>query len=362
MEQRLLSAEVVGTFTTVMEMIEFPWPRTRAGATITTRSWVAATENVLIIELSIDGDPDKVQSIAHGCSAAVVDALVWPKTGNESETASGNLEDGYWAVRRFVSTQETAAIDTGSLQWPAEAAIAVRLLGHRKTPLPPSNDRADGWCADRFLIAPGSPVVIAAAIVTSEEDEEPLKAAIDRIGRITPDYVETLRTAHRAWWADFWSKSYIDIGDDLIEKYWYGSHYIMACCSRNRQFAPSLFGNWITTDSPSWQADYHLNYNHQAPWWGVYSSNHVELSDPYDTPILEYMPRAKANAKAFLNCRGVYYEVGIGPKGLTTCVIFLGMKSNAAYATANMFMRFLYYLVFPCIVRLIDSYSRNTSY
>ena len=56
-------------------------------------------------------------------------------------------------------------------------------------------------------------------------------------------------------------------------------------CSRNRQFPPSLFGNWTTADGPSWQADYHLTYNHQGPWCGVFSSNHPELADLYDTPI-----------------------------------------------------------------------------
>ncbi|WP_376769353.1 hypothetical protein [Paenibacillus germinis] len=33
----------------------------------------------------------------------------------------------------------------------------------------------------------------------------------------------------------------------------------MACCSRNKAFPPGLFGNWITTDTPSWAGDYHLN-------------------------------------------------------------------------------------------------------
>ena len=51
----------------------------------------------------------------------------------------------------------------------------------------------------------------------------------------------------------------------------------MASCSRNRQFPPSLFGNWITVNRPSWAGDIHLNYNHQAPFWALYSSNRVEL-------------------------------------------------------------------------------------
>ena len=103
----------------------------------------------------------------------------------------------------------------------------------------------------------------------------------------------------------------MEIGGALIEKYYYGSHYLMASCSRSRDFPPSLFGHCITPDSPSWQADYHLKYNHEAPWWGVFSSNQAELADPYDTPILDYMPIARANARRLLQCRGLYYEVGI---------------------------------------------------
>ena len=50
----------------------------------------------------------------------------------------------------------------------------------------------------------------------------------------------------------------MEIGDELIERYYYGSQYLLASCSRNRAFPPSLYGNWTTLDGPSWQADYHL--------------------------------------------------------------------------------------------------------
>jgi hypothetical protein len=95
------------------------------------------------------------------------------------------------------------------------------------------------------------------------------------------------------------------------------------------------------SDEPFWAGDYHLNYNYQAPWWGAYSSNHIELTEPYDAPLKAFIPRGRRNAKKFLDCRGVYYEVGIGPKGLAVATeLFHGQKSNAAYAAVNMVMRY----------------------
>ena len=348
-EQILETAEVHHTLTTTLRM-EDPPPFTRAGATIHFRSWVAATENLLIIELSVDGNPADVDPF-QPTDLVGVDVNLWPMTGNEAETATGNLPDGYWAVRRFTSTTNSIALEQKPSRWPSEAAVAMRLFNHRQPGLPWS--RGDGWSADRFVLSPARPIIIAAAIVTSEESKAPLDEARRRIADLPLQRIDTLRQAHRQWWREFWSKSFVEIGDPLIEKFYYGSQYLMACCSRNQQFPPSLFGNWITMDGPAWQADYHLNYNHQAPWWGVFSSNHPELADPYDTPILEYLPIAKANARKYLKVRGVYYDVGVGPKALETAFMpdghsipgegnrmFLGQKSNAAFAAANMFMRF----------------------
>ena len=339
-EQSLATAEVLTTLTTAARWTDPP-PFTRAGQPIHIRSWTSATENLLVIELSV----------AEGGDPVGVDVTLWPKTGNESETASGNLPDGHWATRNFKSVVpgQSIAIDQQPLKFPTGVAIATRLFNYRR-PIQPGGD---GWQADRLMLVPGQPVQIVAAVVTSEETADPLAEARRRVADLTAEKLAALRQAHLAWWRDFWSKSYVDIGDPLIEKYYYGSNYILACCSRNPNYAPSQFGNWITADAPAWQGDYHTNYNYEAPWWGVYSSNHVELSEPYDAPILEYLTIGRENAKKYLNKRGVYYEVGIGPKGLETCFVgkggelpgegnrmFLGAKSNALLLTTNMFMRF----------------------
>ena len=83
------------------------------------------------------------------------------------------------------------------------------------------------------------------------------------------------------WWKDFWAESLVQIGDTTMEKYYYGGHYILASCSRNINFPPGLWGNTLTMDATfdAWEGDYHTDYNHQAPWWGAYSSNHISISE-----------------------------------------------------------------------------------
>ena len=272
--QMMENGTLIGRFTTSIGVIDRQGdapPFTKAGTTILIRSWVDAFTNLLYIELSVEGEPgggDLMSRVFPGeTTAAGIDARLWVQTGDESEIFGGNLADGYWIKRRFTTPEASISIEQKPLVWNSEAAIAMRLLNHRQLPLPWS--RGDGWSGDRFIIAPGHTVTIAAAIVTSEESADPLSAAREQVSRIRLTDVPELRTRHENWWRVFWSKSSVEIGDQLIEKFWYGSHYIMACCSRNKKFPPNLFGNWTTTDIPSWEADYHLNYNHEAPWWGV---------------------------------------------------------------------------------------------
>ena len=303
---------------------------TKGDVTLKMRTWVAATENLLVIELVGDGGwigEDHTPELN-------VDVTLTPKTGNDSESVCAPIEDGYLATRKFLGPD---------LDWPTEVAVVMRQLRHGEKKLPAG---AMGRTSDRFNLQPsGQPVTIVASIMTNHDTADYLAKARRRIESITFEDIERLRKDHQGWWHGFWAKSFVEIGDPLIEKHWYGSQYILASCSRNKNFPPGLWGNWQTTDQPGWAGDFHLNYNHQAPWLGVYSSNHVELSEPYDAPILAYMPKGKEFARKLLGAKGVYYNVGIGPKGLYASDEwstggFYGQKSNAVFCTVNMLMRF----------------------
>lgn len=159
---------------------------------------------------------------------------------------------------------------------------------------------------------------------------------------------DRLLKSHSDWWNRYWSASSLEISDELLENHWYMGMYIMACCSRNRNFPPGSWGNFSTSDNMDWQGDYHLNYNYEAPFIPLCVANHVELTDCYDAPLRDFLPVAKQYAKEYTGCRGVYFPVCIGPLGMECDIkhetkehghLFLGQKSHAVYATVIMAMR-----------------------
>ena len=291
---------------------------TKDALTVTMRAWVAATENVLVVRLRAEG------------KAVEVSVKLAPATGGGSDHETGSAGGVHWAARKFVSDVDI----------PSGAAAAMKLLG------------AD---ALSFTLQPGKSVTIVAAMRSVFKSKAPLADARKVVAGLDEARLETLWQAHTEWWLGFWAKSLVDLDEEAIEQRYYLSHYVMASCSRDPEFPPGIFGTWVTTDSPAWAGDYHLNYNHMAPFYALYSSNHIEQADPYHAPILDFMEQAKAYAKDELNCRGVYYPVGIGPKGIETTRggaydrkgdsspgLFCGQKSNAGYCLVNIAARWHY--------------------
>lgn len=157
---------------------------------------------------------------------------------------------------------------------------------------------------------------------------------------------EKEREENGKWWKKFYAKSSFTASDSFLENNWYASQYLLAVCALNNDFSPGLYGNFITKDSVNWSGDYHLNYNYQGSFYGACTSNHVELTDCYASPILDLRERGKDFSKKYLNQSGVFYPVGIGPKGMITErsdevweKMFLGQRSNAVHATDIMIMR-----------------------
>ena len=318
---------------------------------VTINAWVSATDSLVVLELAAHDAPVRVQ----------ID--LWTKDGYGSETAKGSATEVTWATRKFVSSD---------LLFPTEAIIALRTS--------PSVPAA-------FTLEPGKPITVVAAVMTNHDAKGYETLAVQKARDATTGEVVRLRAEHRKWWQSFWAESYVELEDKLLEKHYYASHYVMACCSRNPKFPPGLYGNWITLDRTAWSGDIHLNYNHQTPFWALYSSNHIGLTECYDAPLLEQLEGFQRDARIFLNKKGAYASVGIGPKGLicrfpdkagldqaykAKCnpgsyddlagqPMFLGQKSNALFAAMNMILRYEYtydinYLrkVYPYLTAVAD--------
>ncbi len=269
------------------------------------RCFVCAVENVVLIEIT-DVDRHELELvIKEGCGSV------------SQRDESFGVE---WGTRVFLG---------GGLRYETAAALALFKLSKEKL--------NDGRTVRRYAVS-----------VATNHDcdmESYVKRAIAKVREADYDW---LRAGHEKWWRDFWELSSVRLYDEEIELNWYASQYIMACCARNIRFPPGLYGNFITGDNPGWHGDLHLNYNYEAPYYGLFSSNHVALSDGYASALEDFVPEARYNAREYLNVSGVYFPVGIGPLGLNTSSmpeskdhgeLFLGQKSNAAYAALILIMR-----------------------
>ncbi len=209
-----------------------------------------------------------------------------------------------------------------------QVAVATRVVG--------APARADGQGGLQFALAPGATVAIASAILSDLDAGDFPAAARRRVSALVPADLGLLTARHRQWWAGFWSRSFLEIPDQVIEQRWYAALYVMGSCSRAGKVAPGLWGNWITTDHPNWHGDFHLNYNFQAPYYMAYSANHADLALPFYQAILEAVPAGREIARQ-RGWKGVHFPVSIGPWGLLPegPDADWGQRSDAAFAALN---------------------------
>jgi hypothetical protein len=294
----------------------------RASRPLPTHQWihVAGTFDGLQVRAYVDGE--EVMPRARYLNGGTSANLMW-----RSRNADGPLDEQVsWDMP--IPPTTTPGVKGRQVTW------VTHLTG------------AEGRAVDgaiRFDLKPGAKVYLVTSVLSDLDTPKHLTAARARAEAVTPADLEKLNAAHREWWNKFWSESFVELNDPVLEKFYYVSHYIIASAARTGKVAPGLYGPWVTTDHPSWNGDYTLNYNHQMPYWGLYAANHIAITDPYDPPVLAVMGRGKLYAQTMLGMSGVYYPGHIGPWGLERVFDyepFMGSKDDAGYVTVNMLMRF----------------------
>jgi hypothetical protein len=317
-EQDMLNAEVRGRF--VKEDCIFQ-----------TKSWTNVSDNLFVTELSFEGEKNiDVCVDLWTVKASYADGYP-DEIPREYPTSSGMDGSHLWITRH------AEPINVKGIS----VAVATRFLGV----YPKTSCQGNSKSSASFQLKPNQKVIIVSEILSSRDvDADLLTSTKKRISEVDIADLIRLKAEHKGWWRDFWSKSFIEIADKRVESYWYGAQYILACSNQEGKIAPGLWGNWITTDLTEWHGDYHLNYNFESPYFGVYSSNHAELATPYYDALLDFVPMGRKMAEEFC-CRGIHFPCGLGPY---RCGITgdwkgdHGQRSNAVYTVIN-FINHYYY-------------------
>ncbi|GAX82137.1 hypothetical protein CEUSTIGMA_g9565.t1 [Chlamydomonas eustigma] len=107
------------------------------------------------------------------------------------------------------------------------------------------------------------------------------------------------------WWDSFYDLSWVNLGGPVgawaeLERFYFAMLYLMRSSMAEGSVAPSLWGPFSTSDSPSWSDDMTLDYNFQANFWSVATANRPEFSKLYEATLLDsrLMPLARQRANS----------------------------------------------------------------
>ncbi|WP_110945895.1 discoidin domain-containing protein [Streptomyces avicenniae] len=302
---------------------------------LTTR--LAAERNVLVTTLTSRGDAPLRLQLSTWAGTPIARAQYTNASGADGSTL--------WAERT------TAPGDN----WVSKAVLATRVLGASvETP------EVSGATVKTYVtVRPGRTIDIVTAIAGGgRAPRDPKREALALAGAQNSRSLRDLDSRRVAWWKEYWLRSDVHLGKATLERFYYAAQYFLGASSRPGKVSPGLYGLWTTTDFPQFSGDLHLNYNAQAPFYGVYSSNRPELVRPFHQAILEYVPEAKRRAREdlrrlkedYIDARfpsgglpgGVFFPVGIGPWGSTTDNSYWQQVSNSLFS-ASQFVEYYEY-------------------
>lgn len=271
-------------------------------AVVHVRSWTADGSDIFAAELTTDaGSEDVPLQLALAMPAP--DAALHTALPSAAGAQGGML----WASREN-------NLD-GATDYKSRAAIALRLIGASFTATTTAASSATG----SFTLHAGESVWIVAAFkgdsrmgTGGPSSPELVQAALGLARTQTVASVAQLEAAHRQWWKRFWMRSLVQVHDKVLEDFYYGALYALGSSSRPGGLAPSLWGNFITTDDAKWGGRYFMNYNEEAPYYGAFSSNHADLAEPYNRMVLAQMPWQR-NKTAEAGYKGTSFQRTFSP-------------------------------------------------
>jgi hypothetical protein len=246
------------------------------------------------------------------------------------------------------------------------AAAALRAVGASNVRA--TYDRGGTGASLSFDVQPGRTTRLLLSVMGGKDEyrhlEDALAALDDRKGDAA---VAALFADHAEWWKAYWLKSWIDVKDDLIERYYYGALYVLgSSIDLDARVTPGLAGGWITAPNPIWGGTYTMNYNGEAPFWSLFSANRGEFILPYARVLQDYISTGRALAKR-LDTKGIVMPVMIGPWGIEDNDDALGQKSNASLAALSLIWHcelskdreFTEQYAYPYLRELMDFWEDN---
>lgn len=258
------------------------------------------------LECFVSGENGHVHVSSVG-PAPVLSVAYYPRYDAQVKLPPPEMESspgGFFCTQVLPATAPTAE-EPDPPRSPRDRTFALcgKLAGHWSAD-PPDNRRKRVF----LKAAREQPFRLDLTLFTSLDRADNATHARTEAARAASVSGRTLREESERHWRAFWSRSAVEFADRELERIWYHNQYFLACCLKPGKVAPGLFGNWSSGNiGTAWHGDYHMNYNTQQVWWGVFSSNHPEQHEPYTRLVESLMPMAEWNARVQFGLPGAYF-------------------------------------------------------
>ncbi len=215
------------------------------------------------------------------------------------------------------------------------AAIGTRVIGATV-----QSEAADARATSTFTLQPGQQVrvitkVHSTGLPLTLTPPDPLPETLQKLSACQ---ATQLIADHRAWWAAFWRKAWVQLdAEPLMERVWFGCLYVFGCANKVGQW-PAGCNGWPVNDDVPWGGDYHWNYNNEAPYYGAYAANRVELTEPYDRTVLDANRYGRRHARE-TGAPGTLFYMATAPGHLNEAIT-VGQKTHALEASLNLIQRY----------------------
>ena len=320
------------------------------GCGVRARGFMAPDINAFVLELSTDSFRDVPLQATLAVNGNYYVALAAGAAGSVAwVTKEPNAEGAPFYVKGAVAARILGAESTLTT---GEKTATHKLAGSG-TAATEVKYVSEAWTKLAFTLPPsGRPVRILLHAEHSKNAPSPLTEVQAAVRGATDAECAGIQDRNRAWWKNFWLRSFIKLDDD-VARYWYTHLYLMGSAARSGRDngpgkAPGHWGPWVCGDGMAWFSNLGMNYNAQNPYYGTFAANHVSLIDPYIETIQYYAENTgrKRVANRWVsahiahrmpkNCRGVQFEGSFTSHG-TSCgggewaVEDCGMASNAIF-------------------------------
>ncbi|QNK55922.1 S-layer homology domain-containing protein [Paenibacillus sp. PAMC21692] len=256
-EQDLLNAEVRSQMLFEQSLIHF-------------KSWTADDKNLLITDVSLDSGAAEPVELSF--------ELLSPSTMRNAKGADGDV---IWLTRE----------STGTPSYVSKIATATKILegehrledGRLVLKLEPGQSGKIATFANSSSSYTSSPAHLKYKELSAVNND-----AISQLNGLSVSDIDTLHTKHLEWWKNYWLRSFVNIDDEILQNYYYGALYAMGSGIRptpdgaeQPNLPMAMHGLWQTNDTSVFMGKAYTNYNYEAPYYGMFSSNRGDLLEPY---------------------------------------------------------------------------------